>query len=61
VPKVTRRRARSDLGDAKTRFFFRLVLKEGQSVKFLLKEEATREKLAKSYSKVVLDGLRAGK
>ena len=35
VPKVTRRRAKSDLGDAKTRFLFRLALKERESFNFL--------------------------
>ena len=37
MPKVTRRRAKSDLGDAKTRFLFRLVLKERESFEFLRK------------------------
>ena len=37
VPKVTRRRAKSDLGDAKTRFLFRLILPERENFKFLRK------------------------
>ena len=37
VPKVTRRRAKSDLGGAKASFLFRLKLKERESFKFLSK------------------------
>ena len=42
MPKVTRQRAKSDLGDAKTRFLFRLVLKERESLKFLIKGKKLR-------------------
>ena len=67
MPKVTRRRAKSvrrraksDLGDAKTRFLFRLVLKEKESFNSL---GSTKEKgkIGEILFEVVLDGLRAGK
>ena len=64
MPKVTRPRAKSGLGDAKTRFLLRLVLKERESFKFLLKVDRKRMekgKIGEILFEAVLDGLRTGK
>ena len=58
VPKVTRRRAKSDLSDAKTRFLCRLVLKERENFKFIRKQKG---KSCEILFKVIVDELRAGK
>ena len=62
--EVTRPRAKSGLGDAKTRFLLRLVLKERERFKFLLlkvdRKRVEKGKIGEILFEAVLDGLRTG-